>query len=158
MYRAPNKGTNVICWHCKCDCGNECDVRIKDLRSGKTQSCGCLRSVKELEISNYLKQLNIQFFSQHTFKDLYFQTPRCPLRFDFALYKDLKLVGLIEYQGNQHFYPIAAFGGIKDFELRIQRDKLKKEYCQTHNIPLLYIYPDESITIKIDHFLNEVYY
>lgn len=29
-------------WRCKCDCGNEKDVRISDLRSGRTSSCGCV--------------------------------------------------------------------------------------------------------------------
>ena len=29
-------------WHCKCDCGNECDVSGSHLRTGNTQSCGCL--------------------------------------------------------------------------------------------------------------------
>lgn len=29
-------------WHCKCDCGNECDVPTNSLRHGDTQSCGCL--------------------------------------------------------------------------------------------------------------------
>lgn len=28
---------------CKCDCGNECVVRLPNLVSGKTHSCGCLR-------------------------------------------------------------------------------------------------------------------
>lgn len=31
-----------IMWHCKCDCGNETDVRSHSLRCGETQSCGCL--------------------------------------------------------------------------------------------------------------------
>lgn len=31
-------------WLCKCDCGNECLVRTSDLRSGRTQSCGCLKA------------------------------------------------------------------------------------------------------------------
>jgi hypothetical protein len=30
-----------IAWNCKCDCGKEKDIIAKDLRSGKTQSCGC---------------------------------------------------------------------------------------------------------------------
>lgn len=29
-------------WLCRCDCGNEAIVRQGDLRSGNTQSCGCL--------------------------------------------------------------------------------------------------------------------
>lgn len=29
-------------WLCKCDCGNEKTVAMNQLRTGKTQSCGCL--------------------------------------------------------------------------------------------------------------------
>jgi len=31
------------CWLCKCDCGNEVIVRGQSLKSGGTQSCGCLQ-------------------------------------------------------------------------------------------------------------------
>ena len=31
-------------WICKCDCGNKKVVRTTDLLSGKTKSCGCMRS------------------------------------------------------------------------------------------------------------------
>ena len=30
-------------WKCKCDCGNEKDVRIGHLTAGKIKSCGCFR-------------------------------------------------------------------------------------------------------------------
>ncbi len=30
-------------WHCRCDCGNECDVAASSLKNGHTKSCGCLR-------------------------------------------------------------------------------------------------------------------
>lgn len=33
---------NRITWKCKCDCGNETVVKGKDLKIGKTKSCGCL--------------------------------------------------------------------------------------------------------------------
>lgn len=33
-------------WHCLCECGNEVTVVGKDLRQGKTQSCGCLQKEK----------------------------------------------------------------------------------------------------------------
>ena len=34
-------GKHRLCWHCVCDCGNECDVLSNLLISGHTQSCGC---------------------------------------------------------------------------------------------------------------------
>lgn len=33
--------TNPIKWHCRCDCGNECDVISYNLPNGNTKSCGC---------------------------------------------------------------------------------------------------------------------
>lgn len=32
-----------IIWKCKCDCGNECEIRGDSLLSGLTKSCGCLQ-------------------------------------------------------------------------------------------------------------------
>lgn len=39
--RAPDVGGQTA-WRCKCDCGDETIVRMCDLRSGHTKSCGCL--------------------------------------------------------------------------------------------------------------------
>lgn len=36
-------------WHCKCDCGNECDVAIDQLTGGNKKSCGCLSKEKASE-------------------------------------------------------------------------------------------------------------
>ena len=30
-------------WHCKCDCGNECNIPTSSLVQDKTHSCGCLQ-------------------------------------------------------------------------------------------------------------------
>ena len=40
--RAESKDGRAM-WKCKCKCGNECIVPGKVLRSGHTQSCGCLK-------------------------------------------------------------------------------------------------------------------
>lgn len=37
------------CYLCRCDCGNETTVNRNDLRSGRTQSCGCLNREKTSE-------------------------------------------------------------------------------------------------------------
>lgn len=43
--RAPNRGARTV-WACACDCGGEAIVDTGALRSGNTQSCGCLRRAK----------------------------------------------------------------------------------------------------------------
>lgn len=39
----------VVFWKCKCDCGTERDVEGKSLRSGASESCGCLQKQKAAE-------------------------------------------------------------------------------------------------------------
>ena len=36
-------GQHKRMWHCKCECGNECNIRASDLKSGNTKSCGCFQ-------------------------------------------------------------------------------------------------------------------
>lgn len=50
----PRKTKNLR-WLCQCECGNYKAVRGYDLKSGKTQSCGCLRNERVREaIGNQL--------------------------------------------------------------------------------------------------------
>ena len=49
MYRNGTTSYGDALWHCKCDCGNECDIATRSLKSGLTQSCGCLRNEKTYE-------------------------------------------------------------------------------------------------------------
>ena len=43
LYPIVNSNNNKIYWHCKCDCGKECDVITSSLTYGNTKSCGCQR-------------------------------------------------------------------------------------------------------------------
>lgn len=45
--RAPDIGGQAA-WLCHCDCGNDTVVRMCDLRSGHTKSCGCLARRQDL--------------------------------------------------------------------------------------------------------------
>ena len=46
LYPLKERKKRFIVWHCKCDCGNECDVIGSHLTSGHTKSCGCYQKEK----------------------------------------------------------------------------------------------------------------
>ena len=56
----------------------------------------------EKKIMEILKQNRISFQREVSFKDLN-GLKNVPLRFDFAIFKDKKLIALIEIDGEQHF-------------------------------------------------------
>lgn len=60
--RAPNKNKRTM-WLCKCDCGNEVEVRSDQLRGGITKSCGCLHieQVKNIGKNNFKDLTNQRF-------------------------------------------------------------------------------------------------
>ena len=47
LYQTPERKNGSIVWHCKCDCGNECDISAASLTSNRTKSCGCLKKEKD---------------------------------------------------------------------------------------------------------------
>ena len=53
----------------------------------------------------------------------------------------------IEYNGQQHYYPIARFGGELGFNKTIERDSIKKDKCKLHNWDI--------IDIKYDYTLSD---
>lgn len=105
------------------------------LKNGHTQSCGlCGLSKGENKIKQILEENNINFIQQYLIKELK------QLRFDFALLDDdNQLIGLIEYQGEQHYRVIEYFGGEDRFKHQQKNDQKKQEYCEKHNIPFLTI-------------------
>ena len=148
-YAGSRNGRSV--WHCKCDCGNTIDVFSSYLTTGDTKSCGCIMSYREFLIEKYLTEHSIPFRRQYTFPDL--RGKKYPLRFDFAIFKpDGKLKCLIEYQGEQHFQNIFQ---VPDdvYQEALARDEAKREYCQSHNIPLFELSNEENIEQELRNLL-----
>ena len=77
-----------------------------------------------------------------------------PQRFDIYL-PELNIA--VEYQGEQHYFPV-DFGGKgekfakKQFEENIKRDKKKKELAEKNNCPIIYVYPD----YKMDNIISDL--
>ena len=137
-------------YNCQCDCGNICQVQHQYLAYGDTTSCGCIRSKGELITRQTLQELNIEYAQEYSFpdlKDIY------ELRFDFALFKNHVLIGLVEIQGEQH---TNSNNGFYKPEI-IKHDKMKFEYCKNKNIPLFYIYYKDDYKQKIKEIINELY-
>jgi hypothetical protein len=65
------------------------------------------------------------------------------LRIDIFV-KEINLA--IEYQGEQHFTPIEAFGGQEALTQVTLRDRKKKEICQQRGINILYFTCNETVT------------
>jgi hypothetical protein len=51
-----------------------------------------------------------------------------------------------EHMGEQHYRPIAVFGGDAAHRRTVERDLLKRELCQRHGVAVIDIKPDEAIT------------
>lgn len=143
-------------WQCKCDCGNTILLPSRYLLSMNVKSCGCeSRSYGELEIRKQLQSLNISFKEQYTFKDCLTENNR-PIRYDFAILdSNNNVICLIEYNGQQHYQPIKYFGGEEKFISQQFRDNIKKDYCLSHNIPLIEIPYTQLCGLNIQQQLQE---
>ena len=95
--------------------------------------CSTSESRGERKIRHVLENNNINFEQECSFIDC---RDKHPLPFDFYL-PDYNI--LIEYQGAQHYEVVERFGGLAGFILRQKHDRIKLQYCLTHNIILLTI-------------------
>jgi hypothetical protein len=97
----------------------------------------CFVSRGEKAIYKILENLHMIFETQTTINEC---RNKRVLPFDFGVFdKNNKLYGLIEYQGEQHYDSVPYWGGEETFIELQKRDKIKQEYCQKNNIPLLII-------------------
>ena len=128
-------------WHCKCDCGGECDAVGELLKNGDITSCGCSHTSKyEDFVVQYLEnagyELNVTYFREKMFPGLVGLGGN-PLRFDFFVNLSSGEPVLIECQGEQHSRSIKWFGGDKYFDKLQKHDALKKEFAKKNNIRLV---------------------
>ena len=103
----------------------------------------CNTSKGEKYISSFFNKYNIKYISQKTFDNCKY---KMSLPFDFYL-PDHNMC--IEYDGEQHFYPINHFGGEQGLLIRQRNDKIKTDYCQNNNIKLIRIKHDEKLNEKL---------
>ena len=150
LYKTDKRTKNRhILWHCRCDCGNQCDIDMGNLRSYKTQSCGCTNSRQEENIIKLLVANNIKFNYQFRFNNMKDKV------FDFYINNSY----IIEYDGQQHFHYIGTGWDTKEhFERTRQNDLLKNQYCFENNIPLIRIpfneeYNFEDLKLETTRYL-----
>lgn len=60
-YRYPN-GYSEPMWRCRCDCGNEVEVKGRCLRSGDTTSCNCFRIERAVEATATHRQTKTRLY------------------------------------------------------------------------------------------------
>lgn len=157
LYALEKRSNNgKLIWHCKCDCGNECDIVSNHLCNGNTQSCGCLKmSHGELQIQNLLDNFNIPYIKEYS--AFQFKDTKGYARFDFYINNKY----LIEFDGRQHFSP-QNFGNYDDFEIVEQQfkktkehDEIKNQWCKNNNIPLIRIPYTHLKDLCLDDLLLE---
>lgn len=63
--KSNRKRNGINMWICVCDCGNQSEVSTRDLRSGHTRSCGCLRDekMKMVRYKNGLSSKDYRLYS-----------------------------------------------------------------------------------------------
>jgi hypothetical protein len=127
-------------------CGNEWDA--KPCHTMRGHGCSvCNESHGEKGISQWLDNNSVEYISQYRFDDC---RDKYPLPFDFYLPQHNIC---IEYNGKQHYEAIDFFGGEDAFKIRQQHDGIKKNYCQSNNINLLYISYKQNIEEELNKFL-----
>lgn len=116
------------------------------LRSDGCPRCNGTLSHGERLISLYLELHNINYVPQAKMGDT-------KQSFDFLVNDDLA----IEFNGKQHYEPIAVFGGEERFIQQQVYDKNKQKYCQEHNIQLVIIpyYEINNINTILDNIFKK---
>lgn len=128
----------AVMWNYKCECGNTGIACGVDIKRGQILSCGCKRreyrnSKYEMIVENFLITNKIEYIKEYRFDNC---RNKNPLPFDFYLPKHNIC---IECQGQQHYHAVKHFGGEENYKKITYRDTIKKNYCKSNSIKLIYI-------------------
>lgn len=141
---------------CKCLIDDyEWESYASNLLNGTAGCPKCNNSIGENNIINFMEKYNIKYETQYKFEDC---KDIQPLKFDVY---DLDNNIAIEFQGEQHYYPIDFSGkgekyALEAFNSLRKRDKIKKDYCFSNNIPLICIpYTERD---NVESFLIDTQY
>lgn len=152
LERGEGKVQGVLYWKCRCSCGAIAHVPARNLREGKTLSCGCLKSKGEETIASWLTERNIKFEREKTFDSFKYEHTKGIPRFDFYIKASQSI--LIEYHGIYHYE--ARDNDISKQELvdRQLKDEIKRNWAKENGF-ILYEIPYWDYD-KLDNILTEI--
>lgn len=107
-----------------------------------------------LKIRDILNMNGFEWEEEYTFSDLKASSGRS-LAFDFMVFdEDGNIDFAIEVNGEQHYNPVAAFGGKPKFQRQVYNDKHKRMYCKANGIPLVEIPHWDLEIVDINYILE----
>jgi hypothetical protein len=135
---------DYVGWICR-KCGHKWKSTISN-RTSHGNGCKICKSSSKGEdailawIERNLDSLGDAGFAGYCYQKTF---PDCvhkkKLSYDFGFVRSDDSWVLVEYHGGQHFEPFEHFGGKDGLKLRQKRDKIKRDYCEANNIPLIII-------------------
>lgn len=165
---APSQKGNGA-WLCQCDCGNQKIVLTRSLRSGNTQSCGCLH--KEIVAKNFSRDITNQKFGnliaieptqdrkhgsvvwkcQCDCGNIHYTTA------ELLLNGKTKSCGCVHSRGNQKIQQILSrlnFTFLKEYQIRIDKINYYYDFAIIHNEKIICFIEYDGIL----HFQQDKYH
>lgn len=138
-------GTKVkVWWLCQRNPDHFWYATVRD-RTQKDSGCPFCANVMNVSEHKMLEIIKDIFNGQEI---RYCYRPDWLKRMEIDVYLPALKIGF-EYQGVQHFKPVEFFGGEETYIAQAERDRLKKEICDSKKVILLYVYYDEKLSKKL---------
>ena len=154
-YISPS-GNHMTQWLFRCSCGREIIAETRNVKAGRTKSCGHVgKSYAEYQIYNFLQNNHIKFDYNGKLEGLINPDTNRPLFMDFIIYKNDNSFFIIEHQGEQHFYTEENGRYRRGYSQRNTTDQLKKDYCIEMDIPLYETLYNEDYMAHLKNILIE---